>query len=85
MRIAAEFNAGRLKLLEKWESEEEWRAFAALCVRLEREWKQYQEKGLGEFERAAEMKTHEMNFKAVNEFSNEVLSEWSSVAILIGK
>lgn len=80
------FNEGRKKLLTHWESEDEWRTFVALSQQLQRDWKQYQDQGgLAEFERAAEMKTRDLQIEAALALANEVLGEWNSVAVLVGE
>ena len=86
LRHAEAFNEGRKKLLAHWESEDEWRMFAALCQQLQRDWKQYQDQGcLAEFERAAEMKARDLEIEAALALANEVLGEWSSVTTLHGE
>ncbi|MFM9964535.1 MAG: hypothetical protein ACKV2Q_25310 [Planctomycetaceae bacterium] len=86
LRQVAGFNEGRKKLLAHWESETEWREFVTLCQQLQTDWKEYQKQGgLAAFEKAAELKVRDLEIEAALTLANEVLGEWSSVAVLVGE
>lgn len=86
MRATVEFNDARKKLLARWESEAEWRDFAAVCDRLDRDYKQYCDRGgMIELERATGGTLAELKFQDAASLAAEMLSEWDAVKTIVGE